>query len=264
MSAWLITSILWHFGFLTSPCALSTCRRLSRISHGLLGLSILGSFPIPWDLLRHPSSLPPPPTLWFPHFDSCLSPSGPGTPARQRASAPRDHPPPGALIPGPSSAATVSPSKRHGAWVVWRRFHFGRSPRKSHRMQHQPKSPRMLRPRTAGRHDAAQPPTRPPVQRPHLPAPLQGGPDQRTPPTRDAMHRLHVPMPMPRLLPRTHAAPAHPARRNDRTHTSLHAPTKSQETSLFAYGSRSLSTLATRSLPVHMVWEWEVQSSTPW
>ena len=50
-----------------------TCRRLPRISHGLLGLSILGSFPIPWDLLRHPSSLPPPPTLWIPHFASCLS-----------------------------------------------------------------------------------------------------------------------------------------------------------------------------------------------
>jgi hypothetical protein len=47
--------------------------RLSRISHGLLGLSILRSFPISWDLLRHPSSLPPPPTLWLPHFASCLS-----------------------------------------------------------------------------------------------------------------------------------------------------------------------------------------------
>jgi len=82
-------------------------------------------------------------------------------------------------------------------------------------MPHQLKRPRILRPRTAGRHCVAQPPTRPPVQRPHLPMQLQGGPDQRTPPTCDAMHRLHVPMPLSRLLPRTHAAPAHPARRDD-------------------------------------------------
>ena len=33
----------------------------------------LGSFPIPWALLRPPSSLPSPPTLWLPHFASCLS-----------------------------------------------------------------------------------------------------------------------------------------------------------------------------------------------
>ena len=56
--------------FLESVPTLS--RRLSRISHGLLGLSIPGSFPIPWDLLRHHSSLLPPPTLWLPHFASCL------------------------------------------------------------------------------------------------------------------------------------------------------------------------------------------------
>jgi hypothetical protein len=29
------------------------------------------------------------------------------------------------------------------------------------------------------------------------------------------MHSLHAPMPLPRLQPRTHAAPAHPARMND-------------------------------------------------
>ena len=75
-------------------------------------------------------------------------------------------------------------------------------------------APTHARPRTAGRHSVAQPPTRPPVQRPHLPAQFQGGPDQRTPPTRGAMHRLHAPMPIPRLPQRTHAAPAHPARRN--------------------------------------------------
>ena len=88
-------------------------------------------------------------------------------------------------------------------------------PRKSHRMPHQPKRPRILRPRTAGRHCVAQPLTRPPAQRPHPPAPPQAGPDQRTPPTRDAMHRFHAPMPLSRPLPRTHVAPAHPAHRND-------------------------------------------------
>ena len=88
-------------------------------------------------------------------------------------------------------------------------------PRKSHRMPHQPKRPRILRPRTAGRHCVAQPLTCPPAQRPHPPAPTQAGPDQRTPPTRDAMHRLHAPMPLSRPPPRTHVAPAHPAHRND-------------------------------------------------
>jgi hypothetical protein len=38
--------------------------------------------------------------------------------------------------------------------------------------------------------------------------------DQRTPPTSCARHRPPAPMPPPRLVPRTHAAPAHPACRN--------------------------------------------------
>jgi len=39
-------------------------------------------------------------------------------------------------------------------------------------------------------------------------------PAQRTPPTRGARHRLPARMPLPRFPWRTHAAPAHPARRN--------------------------------------------------
>ena len=63
------SSVLWHFGFLTSPCALSTCRRLSRIAHGLLGFSILAhsQFPgtssatlPPYLLLRHSGFLTSP------------------------------------------------------------------------------------------------------------------------------------------------------------------------------------------------------------
>jgi len=74
--------------------------------------------------------------------------------------------------------------------------------------------PTHARPRTAGRHSVTQPPTCPPTQRGHVSASLEGGPDQRTPPTRGARHRLPARMPLPRLPPLTHAAPAHPARRN--------------------------------------------------
>jgi hypothetical protein len=53
---------------------------------------------------------------------------GPGTPATQRAAAPRAHPPPGARSPGRFRASPVSPGDGSGAWVVWRRFHCGRFP----------------------------------------------------------------------------------------------------------------------------------------
>jgi hypothetical protein len=121
------------------------------------------------------------------------------------------------------------------------------------------------RPRTAGRHHVDQTPMRPPVQRPHVPALLQGGPDQRTTPTRGAVSGTASPHPCrcpgscraPTPHPRTpHAGTA-------RTHTSRHVPSRSPETSLFSYGSRARATLAIRSMPVHMAWDREAQPSTP-
>ena len=48
---------------------------------------------------------------------------GPGTPATQRAAAPRAHPPPRARSPGQFRASPASPGDGCGAWVVSRRFH---------------------------------------------------------------------------------------------------------------------------------------------
>jgi hypothetical protein len=68
-------------------------------------------------------------------------------------------------------------------------------------------------PKTAG--GVAQPATCPSAQRARVSASLERSPPlQRTPPTCGARHRLPARMPLPRLPPRTHAAPAHPARRN--------------------------------------------------
>ena len=108
MSAWLISppssgTLLSHFAL----CPLYPPQTFPYL-HGLLGFPTSGSLPIPWGLLRHPSSLPSPPTLlrrssdapptllrrsfdapptllrrsstsfdapptpWLPHFASCL------------------------------------------------------------------------------------------------------------------------------------------------------------------------------------------------
>jgi hypothetical protein len=70
------------------------------------------------------------------------------------------------------------------------------------------------RPRTAGRHNVAQPSTRPLAHRPHMHARLRAGLDQLMPPTRGARHRPPAPMSLPRLPLPTHAARVHPARRH--------------------------------------------------
>jgi hypothetical protein len=87
-------------------------------------------------------------------------------------------------------------------------------------------APTYTRPRTARRHHVTQLPTRLPAQHLHASASWQGGLDQRTPSDRCARHRLLVPMPLPRLPPRTHAAPAHPVRRNG---PNTHVPACTQE-----------------------------------
>ncbi len=77
------------------------------------------------------------------------------------------------------------------------------------------------RPRTAGRHNVAQPSTRPLAHRPHMHAGLRAGLDQLMPPTRGARHRPPAPTQLPRLPLLTHAARAHPAGRHG---LGTHAP----------------------------------------
>jgi len=114
------------------------------------------------------------------------------------------------------------------------------------------------RPRTTGRHSVDQPPIRPATHCPHVPAPMQGEPDQRTTPTRGVRHRLPAPTSLPRLPQCTHAALATPHAGTARAHTSSHVPSRSPETTFSAYGSRARATLAIRSRPEHMAWDWEV------
>jgi hypothetical protein len=95
------------------------------------------------------------------------------------------------------------------------------------------------RPRTAGGHRVAQPPTRPPVHRPHASAPLQGGPDQRTPPPAV----LGTASPHPRRCPDSRRVPkphlCTPYTGTARAHTPSHTPSRTPETRLSAYGSRT-------------------------